>query len=253
MFNWFFEGNLDLELKKPSYVTCMTEPKTVINLYHDWKQRLFRQWMIDGENLVFKEGELMKAIAKGHPIDIQNGLWDDKDFKRAINHSIPSNIALIDPPSEGYQWDSLIKPRILENELKENSFVLNPTCLSDFFNRYEYNPYDDNSQKGNLVKKPGIIESSTDKPDEPLRVNLTRALSEDEWALLLSECKRFNKQLDLYCAPGVLLPKHFMDPRTSLEPKMSTWNGFNLTINTVIARTDPDITVAILTDVVITR
>ena len=186
---------------------------TTINLYHspDWEHMLLGHWVLDGDTLTFSEGELIKAIEAGKPIEIQNGNWGDKKFERfwsqvltfGVRHGgrtvrIPEGIALVRPEQDQYAWRN--KLDITEGLIFDKSVnILNPTCLGNFLG---CNALED----GKLVKQPGLVEQHAGKK---LIVNITRTLSDDSWAILLDECERQKVTLEVHAAPGVTFPKGF--------------------------------------------
>jgi len=114
-----------------------------IDLYHavDWKERLLGRWTIQKDHLYFKKGLLEEALQSGLPIEIKNGLWDNPSFchfwNRAfvLNQFNVSKIPLYQ--SEGYDWDYLKQNVTFSDGLKEGAIVLNPTLLSEGYQRYE--------------------------------------------------------------------------------------------------------------------
>lgn len=218
----------------------------IINLYQasDWRQRLIGAWVLDERGkLVFKKGAL--ADLHESAVELQNAPWDNEDFQlfwqqallngAVAGVTIPKNLKLI--RSDGYDWAAWKPLLTIEQGITPGMPVLNPSCLGDFFARYECRDHA-------LIAKPGIIKAA----ETSLTVNLTRSLNENEWALLLSECKKYNVELKVCCVPDVKIPD-------ILLPSASTEESPSLILSTHIARHtrviksgDIDTTVACLGD-----
>ena len=216
--------------------------RTVINLFHmpDWEEILMGQWVLDNNQLKFKEGELAKAIQTGLPIEIQNGLWEEKAFQAFMIDHMPQQ-ARLSMPSEGYAWETLntfISKIEIGLSSNPQAMTLNPTQMNEYLERYIYN-----EENHTLSKRSGFIEEASNTKQTTLLINLTRSLNEDIWARLLTACQACSMQLDLYCAPGVALPSTlFMPTQMTSTPKI--WN----TSSTILFEsTDPDMTIANLT------
>ncbi|ASQ46370.1 DUF5617 domain-containing protein [Legionella clemsonensis] len=217
-----------------------------INLYHlaDWEERLLGRWVLQKDNLYFEEGELVAALASGKVIELQNAPWEDEKFVRfwqhaklhgKINHAgrciaIPPTLRLV--KSEGYDWETLRTGIYFERDIKPDAIVLNPTQLNQFFTQY----YCDNHAK-TLELFPGILESNTGKI---LEINLTSNLSEDEWALFLTTCRKHQVKIICHKAPGITIPQQLSDnlsPEVIEEPKL--WTG-HVAHTSIIQSTDVD-------------
>jgi hypothetical protein len=214
----------------------------VINLYQasDWRQRLIGAWTLDERGqLVFKKGALAD-LGEGS-LELQNAPWDDEDFqlfwRQALLNgavagvTIPKNLKLI--RSDGYDW-ALWKPLLtIEQGIAPGMPILNPSCLGDFFARYECRDHA-------LTAKPGFIKAA----ERSLTVNLTRSLNENEWALLLSECKKYSVELKVCCVPDVKIPEVLL-PSASTEEFPSLILSSHIARHTcVIKSNDIDTTVA---------
>ena len=226
------------------------EGTTVINLYHapDWEERLLGCWVLNGDALTFKEGELIQAINAGKSIEIQNGLWGEPRFERfwqqvlsgGYRHAerviqLPEHIALVRPEIDAYDWDKLKQAMlVIQNgfAVDEQACVLNPSCLGDFLARYEVDG-------DKLVKKPGLVEEAK-ALGKPLTVNVTRTLTDDAWAMLLDECQRQGVQLNAHCGSGVEMPAVFNHQSMPIDASMY------LDQDIVITTTDMDTTIDML-------
>lgn len=222
----------------------------VINLYHapDWEERLLGRWALDGDVLQFQEGELIHALKTGHAIEIQNGLWDAPDFKRfwrllqmdGVWHagrkiSVSKHVKLIRPEQDVYDWVDLSKNiHALYTGLLFNPqvHVLNPSCLSDFFARYELAGERLVKQSGKIAQRCGLT----------LEVNITRTLTDDAWAMLLDECKRQQVCLIGHVAPGIALPIGF-----NYQISPPAVDSVDTTVDRVMISTDVDTTIWELT------
>ncbi|KTD43785.1 AAA family ATPase [Legionella oakridgensis] len=237
----------------PVHDETMVMSKGAIQLYHslDWEERLLGRWVLDGHALHFEEGILQKAIAQGSPLIIQNGPWEDEAFQRFWQeaHSrgyieydgrrieLPSGCELI--RHEGYDWSSL--KECLQQEpllLTAESLVLNPTQYSQFFHNHRVH-------EGELFHAPGMIAAAQ---GSVLNVHLTRELSEDDWAKLLTECKIYNVRLQVDVLPGVNLPPVLRDIIQSSRQQTESlaWETGNMAATQIIKSSDVDTTVAMI-------
>ncbi len=216
-----------------------------INLYkqQNWEERLLGTWVLQKDKLMFKEGLLAGALASGLTIEIQNGLWENDAFcnfwERARTlERIDYEGEFFDlrnkvfARKEGYDWQTLMKNGHWLLGLKATELTLNPTEFNRFFNRYHH---DDKS----LIQQEGFIEAHHGKD---LNLNLTRALTEDEWAALLAKAQEHHVKLHCHCAPNVSLPSFFeiKEPLSLLEP-------IKQKAGSIICSSDIDVTVAQLT------
>jgi len=233
--------------------TELSESTTIINLYHaqDWQERLLGRWVLDGDALIFEEGELVKAIAAGKPIEIQNGLWGNEAFERFWQQvlsggyrqaermiTLPDHIELSRPETDVYDWTGLKQAvSIIKNGLSDDgaSNALNLTLLSDFFSRHDV-------EGDKLIQKPGLIEEAKIQ-SRSLDVNVTRTLTDDAWAMLLNECRNHDVKINVHCAPGVELPVAFSHPST-IRPAPNVTTTQN---DLVITSSDVDTSVAMMT------
>lgn len=225
-------------------------PSAIINLYHgrDWEERLLGYWAIDGDRFYFVQGELERALGTGLPIEIQNGPWNNEHFlllwrQACLLGTIPIADQIISLPAglqwrrrEGYHWKALRTMLTLQDELKPRALVLNPSSFTEFFSQYSY----DNSKK-TLSMRPGLLHDHT---DESLDMNLTRDLSEDEWAMILDRCLKQKTQLRLCLAPGTSLPECIteMAPEPFMDKSLPEWDGRLDAHTLMIKSTDIDCT-----------
>lgn len=246
------------DILKPKLSPVITAPegteKTVINLYHapDWEARLLGSHVIEGGVLQFEEGELQKALRKGGPIEIQNGFWGETDFDRfwqqlrqaGVRHAgrtirIPESTVIY--KHQGYDWTALkqsitAKP---SETFSPDHPTLNMSSLPTFLGTYEL-------EKGTttLTNPPGLIASAPQ--GRVLQINVTAPLTDDAWAMLLTQCQQQGVTLQAHCAPGVTLPKDLGYEPTEAPP-LSAWAGKTDAIFEVIVSNDVDTTVHMLT------
>lgn len=230
---------------------------TVINLFHarDWKERLLGHWDLVGKNLVFQEGAL--ANLHGTTINIQNGPWNNEEFKSFWMEAcqpettyfpgstipVPKNIQLIStdeyPVSDLKQCLEVVYLSDDNPDETDKPEVLNPYRLSNYFHNYHYEESDHS-----LTKQDGLIEKAK---NSSLAVHLTHAISLDDWARLLTECQKYQVTLRVHPAPGVNLPDEFEIPNLQPELAQSDWQTRAPNNNTeVIKTTDIDATITIL-------
>jgi hypothetical protein len=189
----------------------------VIDLFKatNWKSRLLGSWKMHGKKLVYIEGLLVaacKAAAAGQPLEIRNGLWHLREFQLFWQQAcvqgmipyqqqaiiLPKNFQII--KSEGYQWELLSKQvKLYPGILQKDVAVLNPKNFSQYFEMAEFHAHDNtlHASLGGLIAK---------YKDKSLTINLTRALSDEQWAELLDHAKNFNVRLQIYYAKDVALP-----------------------------------------------
>jgi hypothetical protein len=226
---------------------------TSINLYHasDWESLLVGQWVPREGGWYYKEGPLLHALRDGEArtIEIQNGLWENKDFCRFFREalqsgeihypggsiSIPASCRFL--RDEGYAWETLKHAFVQESTLPEEGVLaLNPETCSDFFRQYKIVAGD------NLEETPGFIQLAETKTPKVLFVHVTHHLPDDHWAMLLKSCQEKRVKLHAYCAPGVILPEPLRSATiTSAVVTHPARTGFS-----VIQSTDTDTTVAFL-------
>lgn len=231
-------------------------PKTIINLYHssDWEERLLGYWAIDGDTFHYIKGEIEPALMAGHPIEIQNGPWDNEKFlllwrQACILNTIPiadQSVALpatlIWHRSEGYDWPALRAIVTWRQGLMPGALILNPNSLNDFFTQYLY----DDSNK-TLSLQPGSI-FQKDR-GQTIHLNLTRTLSDDEWAMVLDTCLKQGLEVMLHLAPGISLSECITNLASEHEPAPSIieWDGKSIASTMVIKSVDIDCTLVNLT------
>ncbi|STX52670.1 AAA domain (dynein-related subfamily) [Legionella busanensis] len=213
-----------------------------INLYNapNWKDRLLGYWNIQGDDLYFIAGELEQAFAKGNPIELQNVPWDCPEFKRFWRQAtmlgyidyagqrinVPKDLQLI--TSQGYAWSKLTTQVTVEATLSSQALVLNPGQLTHFFTLFDC--YD-----GKLDMQPGLLDRYT---KQTLAVNLTRDLSEDEWAQFLSACQEKHIKLTIHLSPNVTLPAPLAKGIKAIAPTLFPLNKQLNQSTTVITSTD---------------
>lgn len=226
--------------------TSEDQPTTVINLFNgqDWKERLLGYWTIQGDTLIYQDGELETALKKNLPIELQNAPWDDEAFlsfwrqaflQQKIEHE---HHTLIIPPSlqllqnDGYAWQNLITHLTYDRGLIPHALVLNLGTFGEFFIRYRC----DNDQK-KLYSEPGYLEMLK---GQTLDINVTQNLDEDEWAKILDTCQKHQVVLKLHLAKGVTLPPsmtHEVD-EPIMDSPLSSWDGEIHGSTTVIQSND---------------
>lgn len=182
----------------------------IIDLFHqeNWQSRLLGRWQLQGDQLIYVEGELANAIASGKSIHIKNGSWHDPEFQQFWREittfgriDIPGGELVFSPmpaifKSDGYDWSLLRQSLIISDEYSSTSTILNPSAKQQLFTRYQV---DDNK----LLELPGFIAAFA---NQPLHITLTRELSQDDWAAILAECQQHHVELHCYPFLGVRLP-----------------------------------------------
>jgi len=234
-----------------------------IDLYNapDWKERLLGRWLVDGQRFHFEEGLLARAMSKGLPLMIHNGPWDDPNFKafweegflrKQFNidgqkHPLPANFKLV--RQRGYDWDKLRQRLQYSVGYEPDAGILNPLTLNHWFRQFQC---DNATQRMNL--KPGLL---AEHAGRQVHLNLTRSLTEDELAMLLSGCEEYDVRLHLHLLPGTNLPERVgcgpgptrsYTKTTSLsQDQASSSSASTPGNNEVIQSNDCDSTLALLT------
>lgn len=216
----------------------------------NWKEQLLGEWVIQGDSLLFHAGALKKALATKKTIHIQNGLWEDAEFRQfwqqaCIKGVIEYEGERLEIPKEvrwtrgeGYRWSSLLEQTNWDKQLHSEGFILNSHQLADFFRQYECD-----TEKGTLITLPGLLERHTEKDIE---VNVTSKLSENEWGLFLLECKKYHVQPHFHVACGVHLPNAFPKEGVSVKAEIPYWDGRFEGNPLVLESSDVSATVALL-------
>lgn len=225
-----------------------------INLFNapDWENQLLGHWSLDGAQLVYKEGKLAEALAQKKTIELQNAPWEDEGFvdfwqKLFLRKEVqtPRGVLHLDEnlkftKRDGYDWPYLLRNVHFVKHLEKTAEkTLSPGTYDDFFSRYEL------LEDKTLKIKDGIIAEAKQK--KSLRINLTRAISINEWARLLDECQNNEIVLEIYCAPGVELPEQFpkLGGDEGHTAEQRTWNP-DIGGDAVISSTEPDTTIAMI-------
>ncbi|STX51862.1 AAA domain (dynein-related subfamily) [Legionella busanensis] len=208
----------------------LSQDDNAIDLYHasDWQERLLGYWAVKGNQLTFIEGELQTALKKNMPLNIKNGPWDNPAFKQfwqqalALGYidyegkriNLPKEFKL--KGNEGYDWSHLVTHITLSHHLNTQAHVLNPGQFSIFFNQY-------NCQTEQLIMEPGLVAQYA---AQDLTVQLTRELTDDQWAMLLATCQQHQVKLTIHVVPGIKLPDVLNQPNFIKVPQaFQTWQG----------------------------
>lgn len=234
--------------------------KAIIDLFHasDWKSQLMGRLIMTKDGLRFEEGLLKEAIATKRPVEIQNGLWGDPEFvlfwQQAcllgeVSHQgqslVTKNLSIV--KSEGYNWPGLEKGLVISpGSYCFGDTILNPSRLPQFFGGYDYH-----SELQTLVKSEGLIKKKKAAAHKALSVYLTRPLSEDAWARLLTSCVAEEISLQVKLAPGTGLPKGLLGLARREAPPLPPpvpWDSEakGEPHRQIIQSTDPDTTIAAL-------
>lgn len=224
----------------------------VIDLFHgqDWATRLEGRWILNKDELIFEEGELVKALRSGKPIQINNPPTSTTQFNAFVEHLIVKeryqgykvpHISL----SEGYDVVTLLDNHIFTDALvtdfadRTHPFILNPNTLSKLFNTFNCD-----NETGTIQSLPGQLQSHYDTYKitdtiPPFPLYLTRSLNIDEWARLLSEANDIPIPLSIQIAPGIELP-HDIQKQVKLLPRQETLTAYAPQEPSVIISNDID-------------
>ena len=226
-----------------------------IDVYHasEWESLLWGRWAPDAGRWHYEEGLLQRAIASGaRTIEINNGLWENKDFCRfwrelaqsGVFHTPVGTVRLPQgmrfTQRSGYNWAVLSPILTHESALSATPHeVLNSETLNHFFGRYQV------TGDGQLQHVRGYVAIAKTREPAVLDVHLTHALNEDQWARLLTTCRTEGVTLQLYCAPGVALPAPLLPAGFMVKPVPEKILGLPAS-HGVIQSTDVDTTVRLL-------
>lgn len=207
-------GLPDFDTRPAQAASSKAETAVPLKLYHsaDWKARLLGRWIMQNNEFFFQEGLLTAALRSGSPITIDGGLWNDPAFvsfwqqarmslpirHEGFSFQLPTD-AVFRRSSQGYDWQALTSNARFESGLVNEAQTVNPALLGSCFLRWHC----DNEQRS-LNAGPGFIEQQTE--NSKWQVNITRSLSEDEWAMLLDACQHQSLQPRFHLGAGVELP-----------------------------------------------
>lgn len=233
--------------------TCEGES---IDLFHatDWETQLIGRWVLNQGQFHFEKGALVQALERGvHGITIQHGPWNDLKFVRfwqslAVHKTlsyagqcvaIPVDFACYKLSDDAYAWPQLARTALRVEHIDGNphTHTLNPSLLPQFFGRYVCD-----NETESLQQMPGAIKTA--KARGTLTVQVTRALSDDNWAMLLAACEKEQVQLLIDCPSSITLPWEDAGAQPLIQAELNEACISELT-TVVIASTDMDSTVAV--------
>ncbi len=191
-----------------------SDDAVVINLFHstNWKSLLLGRWQLEGQDLTYLPEPFINAIQamkdKQTNIHIKNGPWELPEFRQFWNDikrdsgfkfygqwlNVLENLDVT--RSEGYDWANLTCFESFSIPDTANRHLLNPSTLSHCFGEYDL-------KEGQLYAHEGWLEKAK---NSPLFFYVTRNLSLDQWAQLLTEAKKYQITIRLQCAPNITLP-----------------------------------------------
>lgn len=224
----------------------------VIDLYHgqNWQTCLEGHWLIHGHELSFQEGELIKALRSGKPIQINNPPKDQHKFSAFISHLIVKerhqgykvpDISI----GEGYDFKSFIQKHVFIDSVAGDfyaeslPYLLNPNTLSSLFSTYECDNKTESiySRAGKLKAHFELHKSNESIP--PFPVYLTRSLSRDDWARLLRESNKIPVELVIQIAPGIDIPQDLID-HVEIIPKSDVQEALPIPTPSIYISNDID-------------
>ena len=217
----------------------------VIDLFNsiDWKDELCGRWQLNGSQYYYKNG-LLNNVQQ--PILFKNAPWYEKNFQHFLLEAkskqgvitdsnivhLPQDLIIIKGP-DGYAWEQLITTIVSpmpQVTLPSNTHVLNSTCFNTFFECYEF-------INDELYTQPGLL---YDDSTQVHSIYVTQTISDDQWAKLLTTSKDLNKQLQIWCAPGVELPQALTDAPIIKDVALQS-----KTVKVLIS-SDPDLSISLL-------
>ncbi len=187
----------------------------IINLYEatDWQERLMGRWQLDGQQLYFKKGELIKALETKRPIHILNAPLASKAYQLFLQkchmegaiEGMPFDLAQITHGSD-YGWDekTLSQHQLHQLTAKDwreqqtsSPFLLNPTSFAKLFSTYRLEGEQIHLEQGLLEVYSG----------QTFNVYISRDLSESQWAELFDKALAYNVTLNICLLPNVVIDK----------------------------------------------
>lgn len=185
-----------------------------------WQAQLIGHWLIHGDQLIFKEGALLKAVKAGQQAFVLNNApTTDPAFQRFVQDIRLHGglfhqgrmLTEVGPEFElrfddQLQFDSLgaFLQLSTNSQHEEPIQALNEALLAQFLGQYELDP------TGRVVLQPGLIEA---RAGETLPVLLTHSITAYQWLQILQQCQQFKTRIELSLAPGVALPRELLDGR----------------------------------------
>jgi hypothetical protein len=198
----------------PFVTERMDETPFIMDLHDglNWESRFLGLWELKGNDLIFKNGLLQKAIDQNNYFwNMRNAPWTNSRFQHVFQqiyymgqmHYADRLIKLSRKPilmkSTGYEVKKIFSKIHIHMGIQiEDIPVLNPSLFSQFFSQYDI----DNETKS-VTKKPGLIEKCSKEAlgefsEKILKVNVTRPLQKAQWAMLQEECNAHNVTIEAY-------------------------------------------------------
>lgn len=219
------------------------ENQLVIDLYHSmrWRALLLGRVQLDGRHFQFQPGQLVNAL-KNKPskrkIELRNPPWHLSEFKHAWRQwRIFNELECYGTPYQtkpqaieyhyynGYEWAKLLDTKwqwqhyasLSGFKRDSQTFVVNPSLFSSAQSDYRY--HEENASVTmcsgwlNAESKPNHWFGFFDKLEtgKPYTLLVTRELSLDRWAELLSVARHRQCKLNILLATGIELPKEFQE------------------------------------------
>jgi len=193
----------------------------------DWESILLGAYEIDGKDLIFKEGELIKALRKKHTsITLYNAPWENESFQRFLQEArlrqeiryqglkipIPEGFKVLKGTREDLAIDRL---QVFDGEvLPKDVLILNPMMLSRFLGQYE-------CKANQISMTQGLLEAHKGKT---LTLYVSDNLSLPSWGRLLDAAKRYDVTLKMAISPSVSLPAALKCDAKALVVKSAPWD-----------------------------
>lgn len=216
----------------------------VIDLHQSlhWRTLLLGRWSMQGKQLIFVEGPLIKAVKEGRHVHLRNAPWENESFQsfwqQALLHrqitvageSISFNNQVKFSRSEGIDWENLNKQIQwgFDESIKE-VYTLNPTSFGQFFNTYEF-------KDDELFEEPGWLEQNKGKT---IAINVSRALSAAQWSELLNAAQHYQVTLQIHPNKHLIIPPGMKPLSFSDEPilnsKVIVSNDIDYTLATLVS------------------
>jgi len=111
----------------------------------------------------------------------------------------------------GYDWEERKKRMTFYKGISiQNVPVVNPSLMNEFFGQYKLI-----ENQENMTHVPGWIEQNK---GQNLIINVTRHLSEEQWARIADECERYNVNLQIHYDSSIQLPEILMSHSEIIHP-----------------------------------
>lgn len=217
----------------------------------DWEDLMLGRWQLDGNDLNFIEGKLIRALRDGcTTIELNNAPWSNARFVRFLEsalirgeidvHGQRYRLPKINR-SCTYHWKDYRSLITLSSEVQPpfNAIYLNASTYSKLFSQFKCDPVEHR-----LIEETGIIKRNAGLNVE---VYVASTLSTGEWARLLDACLKESVRIHVHLAPGCQLPSDLQLPKIEAQAQSFVpWNTMTPDEDALIQSEDSDLAAALM-------